>query len=180
MTNMNSVLTRGNDMSTTHRKDPSCWIRTATLFVTIVTAAGVADATTLLKKNLDDLVREADAIIVGTVTEIQAQSDAGGNIHSFVTLTNLQVIHGDYQDDSLTLRLEGGRVGQQLHAVIGSPQFRQNERVLLFIQGNGQYLVPVGVGHRASSGSCSTPLLAESASSTTTGTLCWLSAAASC
>jgi hypothetical protein len=130
-------------MSTMHRSARSCWIRAATVFVTIVTASGAADATTLLKKNLDELVREADAIVVGTVTDIQAQSDADGNIHSFVALADLQVIHGDYQDDSLTLRIEGGRVGQDVRFIIGSPQFRPNERVLLFIQGNGQYLVPM-------------------------------------
>jgi hypothetical protein len=130
-------------MKTTHRRSPPCWIRIGTLFAAIVTAAGAVDATTLLKKNLDDLVREADAIVVGTVSEIQAQSDAGGGIHSFVTLANLQVIHGDYQDDSLTLRFEGGRVGQDVRFIIGSPQFQPHDRVLVFIQGNGQYLVPV-------------------------------------
>jgi hypothetical protein len=167
-------------MSTTLRRAPSCWIRTATLFVSIVTASGAADATTLLKKNLDDLVRESDAIVVGTVSEIQAQYDASGDSHSFVTLTGLQVIHGEYQEGSLTLRLEGGRVGNHIRAVIGSPRFHANERVLLFVQGNGRTWSLWWVGPRAFSASRSTPEAAEIVSSTTNGTPCSISGGASC
>jgi hypothetical protein len=143
MTSMNNVSTRGSSTSTTHRKGSARWIRSAVLFALIVAASSAASATTLLKKNLDDLIRESDAIVVGTVTAVQAERAASGDLHSFVTLTDLQVIHGEYYEAGLTLRLEGGRVGQDVRVIIGSPRFQANERVLLFIHGNGQYFVPL-------------------------------------
>jgi hypothetical protein len=101
-----------------------------------------AGATTLLKKDLDALVTEAEAIVVGTVSGIQSRYEADNDIQTLVTLTDLQVLHGSYQESSLTLQLAGGQIKNDVMRVDGSPRFAVKDRVLLFIRGNGQQMVP--------------------------------------
>jgi hypothetical protein len=101
-----------------------------------------ADATTLLKKDFDALVAEAEAIVVGTVSDVQSRYEADNDIHTLVTLTDLRVLHGSYQESSLTLQVAGGQIKNDVMRVDGSPTFAVKDRVLLFIRGNGQQMVP--------------------------------------
>jgi hypothetical protein len=106
-------------------------------------ALGAAQATTLPYKSLDRLVAESDGIVVGTVRQVQFAADAQHDIGTYVTLDNLQVLEGRYSAPTLTLRLKGGRVGNEILFVDGVPQFKADERVVLFVQGNGRDLVPL-------------------------------------
>lgn len=100
-------------------------------------------ATTLLYKSFDDLVKEADGIVIGTVTNIEAYRDGQGEIYTYVTLGDLEMLYGRYDRKQLTLRLKGGQVGDEILQVVGSPTFQQNERLILFVQGNGSQIVPL-------------------------------------
>jgi hypothetical protein len=110
-------------------------------------ALGVApmhtETTILLKKSFDDLVVEADAIVVGTVTEIESLYGTGKDIYTLVTLTDLEILHGRLDDTNLTLRLLGGQIGGEFLEVAGSPKLARDERVLLFVHGNGREFVPI-------------------------------------
>jgi hypothetical protein len=99
-------------------------------------------ATTLIKKNFDDLVTEADAVVVGTVRDTQAQYAADRRIHTLVTISDLRVLNGRYDGTSLTLQLVGGRIENDVMLVHGSPRFAVNDRVIVFVQGNGTQMVP--------------------------------------
>ena len=48
-------------------------------------------AATLIYKDLDDLVNEADGILIGTVSDIVVNSH-GNDIYTYVTLGNLDII----------------------------------------------------------------------------------------
>ena len=102
-----------------------------------------ASATTLLYKSFNDLIKESDGIVAGTVASIESQYDRNKEIYTFVTLDQLDVLSGSYQGTSLTLRLKGGQVGHDISHIDGSPEFKQNDRVVLFVQGNGRDLVPL-------------------------------------
>jgi hypothetical protein len=102
-----------------------------------------AGATTLIYKNFDDLVSEAEAIVVGTVRQAEAHYGPGKAICTFVTLTDLQVIHGDYKTNAMTLRLEGGIVEGHGQELVGSPIFEQGKRIIIFLNGNGKRAVPI-------------------------------------
>ena len=102
-----------------------------------------ATGTTLLRKNLDNLVTEADAIVIGTIQRIQSRYVVDREIQTLVTLTDLDVLHGEYHRSSLALRLPGGQVNDDIMVVEGSPQFAPKQRVVLFIQGNGRKMVPL-------------------------------------
>jgi hypothetical protein len=102
-----------------------------------------AGATTLIKKSFDDLVAEADAIVVGTVSETESQYGADKKIHTLVTFSDLKVLHGSYSESSLTMQLPGGQIENDVMILHGSPKFAAKDRVLIFIQNNGKQLVPV-------------------------------------
>jgi hypothetical protein len=106
-------------------------------------AMGSAHATTVPYKSLDALVGESEGIVVGTVRQVQSNYDSRQEINTFVTFDNLKVLGGSYSASGITLRLKGGRVGDEVLVVEGSPQFKEGERVLMFIQGNGREIVPL-------------------------------------
>lgn len=105
--------------------------------------ASPGQATVLPYKNVDALVHEADGIVIGTVRSVEAAASKPHDVHTYVTLDQLDVLSGRLNAPTLTLRLRGGLVdGRGLH-VDGAPNFTPNERVLLFVQGNGKDLVPL-------------------------------------
>jgi hypothetical protein len=108
----------------------------------LVLAIGSASATTLPYKSLDRLVAEAEGIVIGTVRQIDATIDERRDIHTYVTFDQLKVIGGHVGTPTLTLRLKGGVAGNERLLIHGSPSFKPDERVLMFIQGNGRDLVP--------------------------------------
>ena len=78
----------------------------------LAAGASQASATTLPYKSFDRLANEADGVVVGTVRAVQPMKDGRSDIHTFVTLDQLQVVGGRYAAPTLTLRLAGGVLGQ--------------------------------------------------------------------
>ncbi len=100
-------------------------------------------ATVLPYKNLQALVDESDGIVVATVRAVQAAATAPHDVDTFVTLDRIELLSGRLDAPTLTLKLRGGLVdGRGLH-VDGVPSLKPDERVLLFVQGNGRDLVPL-------------------------------------
>jgi hypothetical protein len=103
-----------------------------------------AHATTLIYKNFDDLVREADGIVTGTVRSIESQYDLENEISTLVTLDQLNVLHGSYDQATLSIRLKGGQIGTEILHIAGVPRFQPGDRVLLFLRTkNANAMVPV-------------------------------------
>jgi len=100
-------------------------------------------ATTLLYTSFDDLVKEADGIIMGTVKKIEPIMDNTGMINTYVTLGDLTIIDGLYEGKEFTIVMEGGEVNSEAQVVSGIPDFRIKEKLILFIKGNGYYIVPL-------------------------------------
>lgn len=110
-------------------------------FVMLV-ASAASSATTLLAKNFYDIVDESDAVVVGTVSGIQAVKAPSGDIYSFVSLESLEIIDGEYTEPAFTFQMFGGRVDDEMQAAQGAPEFVSGERVILFVKQNGSWLVP--------------------------------------
>lgn len=128
-------------------------MRVFLVLATILFLAVSVQPTTLIYKSVDDLVKESDGIVMGTVKKIEAHMNQEGEINTYVTFGNLKLLKGSYQGKEFTLRMEGGlvekaikgkkekeRIGLLVH---GSPTFQTNERVVLFVQGNGRNIVPL-------------------------------------
>ena len=105
----------------------------------------LSGATTVLAKSFAALVQDAEVIVVGTVTAIEAEWDAQQEApFTLVTFTDLEVVKGDASQTELTLRILGGPTPDGLILqVAGVPQFRLGERSVVFSVGNQRHAVPL-------------------------------------
>ena len=101
-----------------------------------------AESSTLIPKSLNELLVEADGVVVGIVSSINSRYGADQRIYTFVTLTDLQIVYGQHDSPSLVLQLSGGEVNGIVLEISGGPKFRRQERVVLFLRGNGRELFP--------------------------------------
>ena len=120
-------------------------LKSGIVAVTLLSALCMtAQATVLLYKSFDQLVSESEGIVVGTVRLVQVGAvGRPSKLHTYVTLDDVQAVSGQVPEGRLTLRLKGGFDGRQGLQIEGAPTFRQNERVLVFVKGNGRELVPI-------------------------------------
>lgn len=102
-----------------------------------------SSATTLVYKSFNDLMKESDGVIAGHVVSVNSQYSANKEIYTFITLDQLDVLSGSYGESTLTIRVKGGQVGNDISHIVGSPEFTEGEKVVLFINGNGQNMVPL-------------------------------------
>ncbi|MFT5394741.1 MAG: hypothetical protein ACI8PT_004953 [Gammaproteobacteria bacterium] len=100
-------------------------------------------ATTLVYRNFAELVGNAEGVVIGNVQKIQSVRDGLNRIFTFVTLDNLELLKGTYGQSTLTLRLTGGSLGNEVQEVVGSARFQVGERTLVFVHGNGERMVPL-------------------------------------
>jgi hypothetical protein len=102
-----------------------------------------ASATSVPYKSFDELIKEAEGIVAGRVVATESQYSPQKDIYTFVTFDRLEILAGSYQDSTLILRFKGGQVGNDILHVDGCPEFKVNDRVVLFVSGNGRYMVPL-------------------------------------
>jgi hypothetical protein len=94
--------------------------------------AGVADATTIVGMNERALTRAADAIVIGTIGEIETVGSADGAIDTLVTIEVERAVKGRV-GGQVTLKQPGGQLGERGLWIAGSPRFARGERQLLFL-----------------------------------------------
>jgi len=101
--------------------------------VVLLLGMGTAGATTLLEMDFSSLAREADAIVVGTVTSVDGEWDPSLSfVRSNVTVQVERTLRGP-EDDTITLRTLGGFVGGVGQKAEGAAEFNVGERVLVFL-----------------------------------------------
>jgi hypothetical protein len=101
-------------------------------------------ALTTVPRTFAELVRLADWVLIGTVTQVTSAVEAKGErIYTYVTLADLEMIKGAWHDTEYVLRVSGGVVGQRGEVYPGLPQFEEGRRYILFIQENFSALFPV-------------------------------------
>ena len=109
------------------------------ILLAVLTAAlcpHVAQATTFVLMDEATLLRSSDAVLVGTVTAIEAGADADGMVHTYVHVQPERVIKGMLGPDEVVLREPGGSTGELEQRVYGVPEFWVGERTLLFLSRN--------------------------------------------
>jgi hypothetical protein len=94
--------------------------------------ARVADATTIVGMNERALTRAADAIVIGTIDEIETVAGADGAINTLVTVAVERTVKGEV-GARVTLKQPGGQIGERGLWIAGSPRFARGERQLLFL-----------------------------------------------
>lgn len=113
----------------------------------ICSFSGVAMALTVERLSFEDLVSDADAIVIGVVDKAEAAYGEGKRdrrIFTSYSLTPSRVLKGGISVElPYRLSIIGGRVGDMTHHYPGVPQLKTGARYLLFIVGNGEYAVPI-------------------------------------
>lgn len=118
-------------------------MKLAILITAVAMLTPAAAATTVVALKLDEIARLSDGAVGGTVKNTVARKASDGSIYTFVTLDNLDVVLGHYTARTLTLRLKGGTVGEETLLIEGAPRLYEGERVVVFVAGNGQAMMPI-------------------------------------
>ncbi|MBI5691620.1 MAG: hypothetical protein HZC55_16175 [Verrucomicrobia bacterium] len=108
-------------------------------------------ATSVIPPSFPELVQEADAILRGRVTDIQARRaqapDGTALIKTFVTFAIERTLKGP-APASVTLEFLGGTIGDDSLVIAGMPKFQLGTTEYVFVQRNGvQYCPLVALGH---------------------------------
>jgi hypothetical protein len=105
----------------------------------LLLVADAAQATTFILMEEDDLLVRSDAVVLGTVTQIEsAATGEEGGIHTYVSLEPEAVLMGDLRpEQTIVLKEAGGTVGGRSEWVFGAPEFWVGERALVFMSRNG-------------------------------------------
>jgi hypothetical protein len=119
-----------------------------------------AHGTTFVMMDDAALLQTSDAVVVGTVTAIEAAA-SGGAVYTYVHVQPDRVIKGPLGREPLVVREPGGTVGEQRSWIYGVPEFWVGERNLLFLSRNpdgtlqtnalsmGKYTIAVDAAGRA-------------------------------
>ena len=101
-----------------------------------------------IPKDFAHLVEEAERILVGTVESLDGVRLNSGTIVTDITLEDLESVKGDHDEETYTVRMLGGTVGDESFVIAGPPTFQHGWRYLLFVKDNGSVMIPlVGVDH---------------------------------
>jgi len=112
--------------------------------VVAVALCSVAPAATVRPLAFSELVAKSDLIVTARAVSIHAQwEDGGKTIRTRASFAVLSVLKGFHAASSLTLRLDGGAVGDTRIVVSGMPRFQVGKRYLLFVRGNGRHVSPI-------------------------------------
>jgi hypothetical protein len=111
----------------------------ATLAALFALAAVGAQASTLARADLDQMLAACALVFEGEVVEVRAAREADG-IHTWVRFAVLDTIKGA-AGDTLSLRFQGGIVAGEGSEVVGSPIPKLGERGIYFVEATDRFLV---------------------------------------
>lgn len=102
-------------------------------------------ATSVRAPNFNTLVDRAELIFTGQVLSRHCEWRVVEGRRSIVTLISFGVerIHKGASAPVITLQFLGGSMGDVTLSVSEMPRFKPNERVVLFVEGNGSAACPV-------------------------------------
>src|SRR6266545_6171074 len=100
-------------------------------------------ATVLLPAEFREVVAGSQIIVYGRVAEVRPEwSDDRTRIDTIVTLEAGSYLKGG-PGDTVTFRVPGGQIGRYKNVMVGAPEFRQGEEVVLFLSAAGPSIAHV-------------------------------------
>lgn len=102
-----------------------------------ITLAPTAHATVMVEIPLEDLVRDADAIVLGTVERVgvrlQMDPDGQGMDPHTITVVRVSEWLKGSGNDLVTIDELGGVMGEMGLRIDGTPEYRPQQRVVVFL-----------------------------------------------
>lgn len=111
---------------------PKFAFQLVTLFVAVLLAAQSSMATTAILATDDDLINSSRVILIGDVKSVKSQAH-DESIYTYIKLDSLRILKGRLRGNQIVVRQPGGTVGDNSVIVFGAPQFKEGQRVLLFL-----------------------------------------------
>lgn len=106
--------------------------------VALAVAAGItapAGATTLVRADLERLVKSNGTIVVGEVREAYSYwNEAGTFILTDVRISASEVLKGDPRESEITLTILGGTVGDLTTLIVGGAELLPGKQYVLFLE----------------------------------------------
>ena len=103
------------------------------LAVLLAVCAAEAAATTFIPMPVEELASSSQAVVIGSVRQLTGVRSSNGEIVTLVELAIDEVVKGWLPEPIITLKEDGGTVGDQREVIFGTPSFQIDERVLLFL-----------------------------------------------
>jgi len=109
------------------------WLALAAIFAAALAAP--ANATTLRRMGLEDLVKTHSKIVVGEVVDVRSYWNRDGNfILTDVVISTEQVVKGRLEEKSeITVTLLGGEVGDLATIIVGGAELVKGNSYVLFL-----------------------------------------------
>jgi len=123
-----------------------CW-RFLLLLAAALGTSGAALGTTVRRMALQELVRAADRIVVGTVARVEEGRDPAGAPCTFVTLWVSQTLKGSAPRELTIKQFGSAGPGAAGAKIPGLPRYREGEEVVLFLhrESHAGFTSPVGL-----------------------------------
>jgi hypothetical protein len=83
--------------------------------------------------SLAEVAKRSSRIVLAECTSIDVRKSGGGNIFTFIDLRVLQNIKGDHAESAVTLRILGGRLGNQQVGVPSDLKIAKGDKVVVFL-----------------------------------------------
>ena len=97
-------------------------------------AAGPADASRVKKVDVEALTKQADVIVLGSVTAVTPKLDKErGTVSTYVTV-EVSYQYKGRRTKEVTIRVPGGTAEGKSLMVIGAPKFEVDDRVFLLLE----------------------------------------------
>ncbi|MFL6276736.1 MAG: FG-GAP-like repeat-containing protein, partial [Blastocatellia bacterium] len=104
------------------------------LIFALLAAAQTTSATTIVPMADADMIIGARVIVTGKVLAIESNYDSQQDrIYTYITVKVQEVLKGQISERRIVLKELGGQVGDRGLTVWGNPQFKRDERVLLYL-----------------------------------------------
>jgi len=105
--------------------------------IAITLIAATAGAATFVVPSDRDLIRRADAIVIGSALVNYSRPTADGGVETVTSISVEQVIKGSTGDDTLNVVEPGGVFGDRASIISGVPRFTEGQRMLLLLNRTG-------------------------------------------
>ncbi len=114
--------------------------------ITALLAVSPAVSASIEKMSVEDLIREADIILIGNIVDVDSKWGLERDkIYTYSTVSVERYIKGGTGEEKLTILSEGGRIGTLFIWVEDTPTFLKDEMVLVFLKKSGKEYIVVGL-----------------------------------
>jgi len=93
-----------------------------------------ANATSVSDVSINEMLQKSQFVFEGRVTAAEARENSQKRIHTYITFEIMDIIKGEYNSNSITLRFLGGTVGDVTLAVNDMRLPQEGEHGIYFVE----------------------------------------------